>query len=79
MSTNLTAKLMSETEVFLSEVEAFLAETGMKKSYFGKLASGNSELVKRIREGKRVWPETIDKARAFMCEYRRTKKSESAA
>jgi hypothetical protein len=66
-------------ENLLSEVNSFLAETGMGVSYFGKVASGNSELVKRLESGGRVWPETADKIRAFMSEYRRTKKAEDAA
>jgi hypothetical protein len=64
MATNLSEKL-------LSEVNDFLRETEMGPSYFGKAASGNSELVKRLREGKRVWPETADKVRIFMREHRR--------
>ena len=67
------------TENLLSEVNKFLTETGMGVSYFGKVASGNSELVKRLESGGRVWPETAEKIRTFMSEYRRTKKSESAA
>lgn len=58
------------TEKLLSEVNDFLAETGMGVSYFGKVASGNSELVKRLQSGRRVWPETADKIHAFMSEYR---------
>lgn len=50
----------------LSEIEAFLSETGMGESYFGKCAVGNSELVQRLRDGGRVWPETEAKARSFM-------------
>lgn len=64
MATNLSEKL-------LSEVNDFLRETEMGPSYFGKAASGNSELVKRLREGKRVWPETADKVRIFMRDHRR--------
>jgi len=40
----------------------------MGEAYFGKLAVGNSELVKRLRGGGRVWPETEGKARAYMAE-----------
>lgn len=54
----------------LAEIEAFLAETGMGESYFGKRATGNSELVSRLRMNRRVWPETADKALAFMKERR---------
>lgn len=52
----------------LSEIEAFLAETGMGESYFGKRAVGNSELVSRLRKNGRVWPETAERARDFMKE-----------
>jgi hypothetical protein len=50
----------------LDEIEAFLSETGMGESYFGKRATGNSELVFRLRDGKRVWPETAAKVRCFI-------------
>lgn len=50
----------------LTDIKAFLDETGMGKSYFGKAACGNSELVERLESGGRVWPETEDKVRAFM-------------
>lgn len=54
----------------LSDVTEFLSETGMGASYFGKMASGNSELVKRLNMGRRVWPETEQKVRAFMRQHR---------
>lgn len=50
----------------LADIEAFLARTGMGESYFGKRAVGNSELVPRLRNSGRVWPETEERARAFM-------------
>lgn len=55
---------MSRT--LLDDIREFLRRTGMGASYFGKVAVGNSELVKRLESGKRVWPETEVKARAFM-------------
>lgn len=51
---------------FLEEVEAFLAQTGMGETYFGRVSVGNSELVNRLRAGGRCWPETQRKARDFM-------------
>lgn len=54
------------TEALLTEIDAFLAETGMGVAYFGKRAAGNSELVPRLRSGRRCWPETADKVRAFI-------------
>lgn len=38
----------------------------MGESYFGKLAARNSELVKRLRQGGRVWPETEAEVRDFI-------------
>jgi hypothetical protein len=50
----------------IQDIDAFLRDTGMGASYFGKLATGNSELVARLRSGRRVWPETEQKVREFM-------------
>jgi hypothetical protein len=52
----------------LSDIEDFLAATGMGPSYFGKQAVGNSEIVARLRSGGRVWPETEAALRRFMDE-----------
>lgn len=54
------------TNNLLSEIEGFLARTEMGASYFGKASCGNSEVVDRLRSGRRVWPETEIKIRAFM-------------
>lgn len=58
------------SKTLLKEIEAFLADTGMGESYFGKRATGNSELVARLRNDGRVWPETVAKARSFMKQRR---------
>lgn len=63
----------------LSEIEAFLAETGMGPSYFGKQACGNSEIVARLKEGRRVWPETETRVRAFILSERRSNRSRAPA
>lgn len=60
------------SEKLLSEIDDFLAETGMGPSYFSKTASGNSELVKRLRAGGRMWPETEKKVRDYMRGYRKS-------
>lgn len=54
------------TKPLLDKIEAFLLETKMGHAYFGKASVGNSELVRRLRDGGRVWPETDVKIRAFM-------------
>ena len=53
----------------LADIEAFLTATRMGASYFGKKATGNSEMVARLRNGGRVWPETEQLARDFMAAY----------
>jgi hypothetical protein len=62
----------------LSEIEAFLAETSMAASYFGKKAASNSELVARLQGGGRVWPETEQKIRDFMAEQREKRAQDAA-
>lgn len=50
----------------LSEIEDFLSRVEMGESYFGKASCGNSELIRRLRDGGRVWPETEQRVRDFM-------------
>lgn len=60
---------MSNT--LLSDIEKFLAETGMSEASFCR-ATGNGRLFERLRSiGKRgkagrLWPETEMQVRAFM-------------
>lgn len=54
----------------LSEIETFLAETGMSEYRFGYRAVKNGRLVNRLRDGRRVWPETVDAVRGFMAAER---------
>jgi hypothetical protein len=63
----------------LSEIEAFLCETGMGASYLGKAAVQNSEVVARLRTNRRVWPETEAGLRQFMRDYRLRKSLASDA
>lgn len=62
--------MAQEQRTLISEIEAFLADTGMGESYFGKKAVGNSEIVSRLRDGRRIWPDTEDRVRAFIAEAR---------
>lgn len=59
----------------LAEIEAFLSETGMGVSYFGKAAVGNSEVVTRLRNGRRVWPETEATLRDFIAAQRQAREA----
>ena len=50
----------------LSDIEAFLTETGMPAWSFGFSAVKSGTLVDRLRKGGRTWPETEARIRAFM-------------
>lgn len=54
----------------LEHVEAFLATHGMADSRFGLEAAGDKNLVRDLRKGRRLWPETEGKVRQFMVTYR---------
>lgn len=70
-STHMRAYIAPMDNRLLSDIEAFLAETGMTEHAFGR-AIGNGRLFERLRSiGKRgksgrVWPETEVQVRAFM-------------
>ncbi|QHJ78249.1 MAG: hypothetical protein [Caudoviricetes sp.] len=55
-------------------VDEFLEETGMGPAYFGKKSVGNSELVKRLRNGKDIFSSTERRVRDFIREYRKAKR-----
>lgn len=52
----------------LTDIERFLAATGMKPATFGAQALNDPPFVKQLREGRRVWPETEAKVRTFMAQ-----------
>lgn len=57
---------MSRNAPLLSEIDAFLSETGMSAYRFGFLAVKNGRLVERLRDNKRIWPDTEVEVRAFI-------------
>lgn len=61
----------------LSEIRAFLADTGLSAYRFGFLAVRNGRLVERLEAGKRVWPETEAEVRAFIRAERRRRDVEA--
>lgn len=54
----------------LTDIEAFLETHGMKPTAFGDLALKDRHLVRQLRAGRRLWPETEAKVRHFMVTYR---------
>ena len=64
---------MMQTEPnIIAAIEAFCASSGMAESTFGRLAVNDGKLVQRLRSGGRMWPETIDRVRAFMANAKPT-------
>jgi hypothetical protein len=54
----------------VSEIDEFLASTGMKPTAFGDRVMRDRHLVRQLRNGRRIWPETEQKIRIFMAEYK---------
>ena len=53
----------------LTDIDHFRKRYDLSPTRFGQLARGDRHLVKQLRNGRRLWPETEDKIRAFMAEY----------
>jgi hypothetical protein len=59
---------MHTSEALLAEIEAFLArpEVALSRTAFGLLVLNDGNLVPTLRRGRRVWPETAARIRAFI-------------
>ncbi len=55
------------TATLLSDIEAFLLRCSIAPSTFGAMVS-DRHLVRQLRQGRRVWPETEGRIRAKMNE-----------
>ena len=55
------------TSNLLADIEAFLLRREMAPSSFGAII-GDRHLVRQLRQGRRVWPETEARIRAKMFE-----------
>jgi hypothetical protein len=62
----------------LTEIDAFLKAHGMRESTFGRKAAKDWKLVRELRGGRRLWPETEAKVRRFMATYRSEAEQEAA-
>lgn len=62
---------MADTDL-LTEIEAFLssADVSLTEITFGRRALNDGHFVSDLREGRRVWPETAKKIRAFIAAYK---------
>lgn len=69
----------TDKKPLLKLIDEFLEETGMAETTFGKKSVNDGKFVGRLREGKRIWPETADKATEFMSDERRKRESVGAS
>lgn len=56
----------------LHDIEAFLQThtKTLSATSFGELAMNDRHLVRQMRDGRRIWPETEAKIRRFMATYK---------
>lgn len=50
----------------LTDITRFCEQHELAESRFGELALNDKPFVKQLRSGRRVWPDTEAKIRAFM-------------
>src|SRR5438552_11148816 len=60
----------STTHALLTEIEDFLAESGVSPTKFGLAAVNDGHLIKNLRGGASVTLKTADKVRAYMLAQR---------
>lgn len=58
--------MKNTSELFLEEVEEFLAEVGMEPSVLGARAINDPNLVRQLRCGRNPNLSTVDRIRGFM-------------
>jgi hypothetical protein len=54
----------------LREIEAFIETHGLSPSRFGIAAVGDQHLIKDIKAGRRLWPETESRIRLYMATFK---------
>lgn len=62
----LTVNMTRPANPILDEIEAFLTETSMAETTFGRACLNDKNLVKNLKAGRRLWPETEEKIREHM-------------
>lgn len=54
----------------LVDIEAFIETHGLAPSRFGVAALNDNHLIRDLRRGRRLWPETERRVRLFMATYK---------
>ena len=50
----------------LRQIDAYLAKTGMAETTLGRKALNDGKAIKQLRQGRRMWPETLTRLREFL-------------
>ena len=62
-----------DTQNLLKDIEAFCEATGTAPSTFGQQAINDGKFIPQLKGGRRVWPETEQKVRAFIENHNKQK------
>ena len=57
------------THPIILEIDSFIKTNKMAESYFGRKAANDWKLVRQLRAGRRLWPDTETRIRTFMASY----------
>jgi tRNA-dihydrouridine synthase len=57
------------SETLRRHIDRFLKRTGCAPTTLGRQAMGDPSFVAELRDGRRVWPDTEKKVRAWIREY----------
>lgn len=57
------------THPIILEIDSFIKTNKMAESYFGRKAANDWKLVRQLRAGRRLWPDTETRIRTFMESY----------
>lgn len=58
--------MKSTREQLLDEIDAFLSRSGMNVSDFGQAVMGDRSFVQRLRRGRKVQADSVDKIRLWL-------------
>lgn len=53
----------------LDEIDTFVRVNQLSESAFGRLAINDWKLLRQLRAGRRLWPDTEGRVRSFMAAY----------
>jgi hypothetical protein len=62
----------------LNDIDAFLRVHKLSDSAFGRQAVNDWKLIRQLRAGRRLWPDTEGRVRTFMVTYRPKARAEAS-